>query len=143
MKRTSFRIAVLCLAWFILAPDVASGGVFTWINVGKWRAKVNDAGSYSETSGTDVGYYYLGRDGFDRSSLRCWGTIIGAKDWKDEAGATHAVWLAGSPYGSSDEILNQWELEDADELTLRTYFRNRPPKVIVDGRRYCGWYYGE
>lgn len=133
MKRTSFKIAVLSLACFILASTVASGSVFTWVKVGKWRAKAFDAGSYSETCGTSVGYYYLGRDGFSRSSLRCWGTIMGCEDWEDEAGDEHAVWLAGPPYGSSDEILNQWELEDADGLTLRTYFRYRPPVVIVDG----------
>jgi len=133
MKRTSYKLAVLFLVGFIMAPQVASAGVFTWVKVGKWRGKAMDAAAYSETMGTNVGRYYLGRDFFSRYSLRCWGTRLGAKDWKDENDSLWAVKLAGAPFGSSNEDYNQFEIPDADGITIRTYFRYQPPKVIVDG----------
>ena len=129
------RILVfLAIGLFLLLLGTAQADVFRWAKVGNLWARIFDNGHQSETAGTDMAMYYTGgkNPGHTyKDFLRCAGLRFGCANWTDETGKLWPVKLAGAPYGTSDDVLNTFEIPDADGLTIRRYFRYPPPKIQV------------
>jgi len=131
MKKFYFLIGVFCLMFFLFAYNNANAQVNRWIRIGMVWQKVRDSGHQCETYGPWSYYYHLYN--FTRDGMGSAATRFGCKDWTDENGTTWDVKISGSPYGISDEIDNMFALKDEEGITIRRYWRYKPPSIVVDG----------
>jgi len=131
MKKISFFRSVFCLILFLFVYDIADAQIVRWIKVGKVWNRVRDSGHQTELKGATSYYYHL--YDFGRYGLECAGTRFGVRDWTDENGNVLPVKIAGAPYGASDEVYNMFALKDEEGISIRRYWRYKPPSIVVDG----------
>lgn len=119
----SLLLVVLSLINFAYA-----GGNFKWISVGKIRNKVMDWGPQLGNYWQDLWYYY---DNFEQWNqwFSVWG--IGVANWTDEEGNFHHTF---DDVESEDGLGTYiFAVEYEPGLTIKRYFRYRPPEIVVDG----------
>jgi len=130
------KISSIILALFLIVALIYTATTFASpvknIRVGNLWVKVNASAQQSETTIMPVGAYARYSESY-WEFLRCAGTRFGCKNWKDETGKVWPVKLAGAPYGTSDEVINQFSIPDSNAIEIHRYFRYEPPEVIVDG----------
>ena len=133
MKRTSYFILFLCLAFFLVSYQSAEATVFKWIKVNKMWTKVMDSGDQSESTLAKQVYYY--QDDFVRTTGWCGrGWSIIAKDWTDPNGTLWPLKATGAgEVGPADELQNLMVVPDKNGITTHRYFRYKPPRIIIDG----------
>lgn len=129
--RISLIMLVSLVAVTFLSNSVNASD-FKWIRVGKYQTKIVDSGDQGESAGySTFGYYDY--DAFSSSKIVHAGWHLGVRDWVDEDGSFYPFKISGAGHGSSDEFANTMPVPDAEGVTIRRYFKNLPPTVIVDG----------
>jgi len=130
---------VLCLAWFILALNVADAGVYRWIRVGRYQSKVTDDANYGDSApGRYFDYYYHPGDRdypFVSPHCRAIGWFVSARDWYDNSGTYYSYMLSGASCCIHSLIVDTMPVPDAEGITIRKYYRYAPVSIIVDGTR--------
>jgi len=133
MKKNSFFTSIFCLLFFLFAYNTSEAQVTTWIKVGKIWQKIRDSGHQTEVLMRPVSTYYHLFD-FTRYGLECAGTQFSCVNWTDENGTVWPVKISGSAYGNADELFNMFALENSEGLTIKRYWRYKPPTIVVDGQ---------
>ncbi len=140
MKRFCLIGSIFLILLLLVGQQAYAAGIYKWVNVGSFWAKVFDNGHQSETEGGNdaARYYYDGHQNPNRSFSRFYfrnnGTRIGVKNWTSEDGTFYPVRLAGAPFGTSDAVMIMPTLPDENGITIHRYFRYEPPKIVVDGK---------
>ena len=127
-------LSLACLLVFLAVTDGTLAGSLKWIKVGNIWDKIVDstdegygAGAYS------FGHYYY--DGFGPEWM-VWDyrrLAIACKDWTDAEGQVHDYKMTG--YAAwSDEQTEMIPVPDENGVTIKAYYRNAPPTIVVDGK---------
>ncbi len=136
MKNKILIISIFIIFACLLIFSSAQADIYRWIRQGNLWVRAFDSGHQSETAGCNMATYYVGDKNAPGHSyqnfLRCAGLRFGCANWPNpETGEIMPVKLAGAPYGTSDETANTFAVPDAEGFTLRRYFRNPPPVVML------------
>ncbi|MCK5147306.1 hypothetical protein KAR48_11155 [bacterium] len=135
MKKVFFALSIVlfCAAVLLVVTDGTIAGTQRWIKIGNLWDKVVD----STDEGYGPGAYSFGKyyyDGFGPEWM-VWDyrrLAIMCTDWTDESGSTHAYKMTGFA-AWSDEQTELMPVPDASGITLKRYFRDTPPTIMVDG----------
>lgn len=142
MKKFTCLFLMFVVAASLISLPVL--GAQKWIRQSEIHPKISDAFDQSEIAfgNFDVTWYFHGArsesggydDGWIRSWLRNAGSRWGCRNWYDPEGdSIMPIRLGGAPYGTSDMSTVQFPVPDSLGVTIKRYFRYKPPSIIVDG----------
>lgn len=133
MKRTLiFNVIILVFGLFIAESIQAK--MLKFVRVGKYHIRVLDSGDQGEIGGRWFGHYYYSNFE-ERGFYSAMGFHLAAKNWEGPDGNITSYKIANAAHGSSDEGELTMPLPDEDGITIKRYFRYKPPLVTVDGTR--------
>jgi hypothetical protein len=124
--------------WFILLASVFlfsnlfAQGLKKDMNVGEVRWIIVDSADEGEGSwgwGEDRTFSRGYEDEFE--STKC--LMLACRDWTDTLGVQHSVKVSGHGQWEVDELHILMPVPDAEEATIRRYYRYQPPGITVDG----------
>jgi len=133
MKKIYYFTVIFCFIFSLFAYQSVYADVFRYIRVGNYHVIVVDSKDESMKHGSYRFHYYY--DDFRYGLYSTCGHHVGGRDWYDENGVYWPVKVANAIEGANDELYNTMPLPDEEGITIRRYFRYKPPTITVDGWR--------
>ena len=133
MKNRTWYVLLLFLAASVfMSNEILAQGVKKVMNVGQIRWEIVDQADEGEGSwgwGQDLTFTSGYQEAF--GSTKC--LMIASRDFTDTTGTTHSVWVSGHGQWEVDDQKAVLPVPDSEQATIRRYYRNQPPSIVVDG----------
>jgi len=101
------------------------------IRVGFIHDGVDAALDQTFFTSTAHAYYYF--DGFSQWNINRRGTYLVARDWTSPDGVNYPVKKTANATAGTDEATVIMPVPDENGITIRKYYRDKPPGIYVDG----------